>query len=152
MLAQSVLPIVNSHDFSSTLLLGSPDGGQSFTDLVNRIDPDSHDAYRVLGKDDSTVEGDPDTRGKLQTLGKQLGLAPHPVGAVGFRLKRLWNEVTKTVDGYAWVLHKSKYTVYLAADVQVHTCTCFWRFRTIYAMLNLRGYPYSHLPIQTTSP
>ena len=54
---------------------------QSFTDLVNRIDPDTHDAYRVLGKDDSTLDGGPDTWGKLQALRKQLGLvAPHPVG------------------------------------------------------------------------
>ena len=46
---------------------------------------DTHDAYRVLGKDDSTLDGGPDTRGKLQALGKQLGLvAPHPVRVIGF--------------------------------------------------------------------
>ena len=131
-----MLPIVNSHDFSSTLLLGSPDGGQSFTDLINRIDPDTHDAYRVLGKEDSTLDGDPETRGKLQALGKQLGLVPHPVGAVGFRLKRHFNKRTKKVDGYEWVLHKRKYTVYLAADVQVHNCIYLQHLSTIYFMLH----------------
>ena len=119
-LAQSVLPIINSHDFSSTLLLGSPDGGQSFTDLVGRIDPDTHDAYRVLGKEDSTLDGDPETRGRLQALGEQLGLAPHSVGALGFRLQqKRTKSKKKKVQEFEWVLHERKYTVYLGANVQV---------------------------------